>query len=164
MSTRKGRQFEYYVRDYCRSLGLKAERKILSGGNLRRPYDVLVGGKLHVEAKRRMVRDAFPMEGAWLDEIRKWHVLVFAAGKHPGKPIQLKCAFLPSKSSIPMGDESVQRHMAMMPVVDVMKYKTIPAQRLEQDFIIRHGGKTYLVWPFLSYLQHIGMVRKQNGD
>ena len=157
MSTTKGRTYENYIKEHCWSIGIKATRRLLSGSNLKRPYDVLISGKIRVEAKRRLAHAAITFEGEWLKEVGKNSIIVFTAGKSMGVKLQLSvvCQYLPTCPGVGATDGNT---------VEVKKYKTIQTEDFTKVHCLKHNNKLYSIMPLNDYLTHVGYIKTWVND
>lgn len=167
MSTTKGRVYENYLKGYCWGLGLKATRRLLSGSGLKKPYDVLVAGKLHIEAKRRLKHNAIVIQGEWLSKIDKNNIVVFTAGKTPGVPLLLSavCKYDAKYIHAEHAPE-IQRIIGEIDLptrwntIEVQKYKTIQASALNKLRYLKYGNKLFIILTLYQYLVLYGYIQQ----
>lgn len=112
-----GTAFEYHLVDVINKegdpRGIYAKRVWYSGAGLKEPYDVRIRkGKpedspliLGVEAKRTM-QQSLNIQRDWLTPIRRRvdmtpaHVVMFAVGKYPGRPVPVYVIRLPGEIEV----------------------------------------------------------------
>jgi hypothetical protein len=114
-----------------------------------------------VECKRRMTKDSFTLQADWMSDVGKRRILVFAAGKHPGMPMdkRLWCisACVPSQPApgVAIG----------LPVLKMNRTKTIPTTLLQGPYstaYIVYRKRYHLLEPLRRYLQIHGYIREQD--
>jgi len=183
MSTSKGRKYEYIVRDFCAALGLKARRRKLSGSDLKKPYDVKVYGAkwmpkdeatrkrlfpLFIEAKRRMSRgDTIVLEKDWLDKIGVRSIVVFAVGRHPGRPMRHYCVCLPLNIKVYTDFTEFARQSGLTKTgcMKMNKYMKLDEAQVEDRMVfLECMTRKYWIVPFDLWLKVNGYENKEEKD
>ena len=166
MSTTKGRTYEYIVRDFCVALGIRARRRKLSGSDLKKPYDVKLIGMaatdtdpalrrklfpVFIEAKRRMFEgDAITLEKDWIDRIGVRNIVVFAVGRHPGRPMRHYCICQP---------QQVSPEVHFVNELHMKKYMKVKEEQVEnKPAKLYCGDKIFCIVTFEYWLRYNGYM------
>jgi hypothetical protein len=152
----RGRGFEDAIVKRLRKLGYDPKKKVLSGGNLAKPYDVGVRPfRLKIEAKRRM-GEGIIIESKWLNKIAPKYVVVFAAGPRLGKDTKMCAISLGNKvdNLVELQIDGKSKKIGAFEGKFVVKRtKALGDLVLEVPFILVHNGRRFVVQDFEKYMQ-----------
>lgn len=146
LSRGRGRGFEDKVVKRLTSLGYKSKKKVLSGSNLKKPYDVIVSPyRLKIEAKRTM-KEHITILDKWLRKIGPKLIVVFAVGRYSGKKqVEMFAISLAS-----------EYNPAAKLGAKIRKSRKIDGEDIKkaQHFVLYgEGHRTYFGQPFEEYMQ-----------
>jgi len=154
-SRSRGRGGEGYVIKRLTGWGYQAKRMVLSGGNLAKPYDVIVSPfRLKIEVKRRMA-EAITINHKWLRKVAPKYIVVFGIGPRMSEMNRLYAISLFRGKPFDGPQVSVVKDRLLRRANGqfVIRRPGLSDLVISGDFCLVHGEKKFLVQDFCQYMK-----------
>jgi hypothetical protein len=156
LSRSRGRGFENQVVKTLKAWGYtRTERKLLSGSNLKTPYDVKVSPfRLKIECKRT-AKSHIGIQGKWLDKISDNLILVFAVGLKISKKNPIYCISSHRGDKGQFFDMEVKKNKKINVCDHLFEIERSGRESawVKDSFYLVHDGKLFWVQDFKSYME-----------